>query len=340
MPSLRTALAVLAFGAASLPTRAAPQTDQNARFSEIDRQVAEIPDSLSGDLVYLAGRLSEIGQTEHGKARAIYTWIVSNLRYDTRAYAAGVASWSAPADVLRHRVAVCAGYAKLVRALGTQMGLKTVLIYGYAKEGPLRPDTTPRRVNHSWNAIRLQGRWLLLDATRGAGHVDGDVWITTPKEYYFDTPGPHLAFSHLPIDRKWLLGSPAMSFGSFLGQPAVPIALFTLGFSESAVREAIRENKDARSAALFPDVHEISGLKIRVEDAPARRMIPLGTPLRLAVHAPGVEGIVVGNRTGWKRLARQGDRHTGNFDLSPGVWHVFATFKSRPSAVFLTYEAR
>jgi hypothetical protein len=83
-------------------------------------------------------------------------------------------------------------------------------------------------VNHSWNAIELQGKWYLCDPTWSSGTISSELHAFVKKfdDAYF-LAEPSLFFrSHYPTDTQWMLLEEKPSLQTFLNAPLVYIASF------------------------------------------------------------------------------------------------------------------
>ena len=134
--------------------------------------------------------------------------------------------------MLRRRRAVCQGYAQLTEALGAAMGLRVQVISGWSKGYGFRIGQEFGAPNHAWNAIRIGGRWRLMDPTWGAGYLDERLeFVRRFQEHYFLTDPADFVFDHLPQDPAWQL----------LERPVTPreygeLARLTPGFFRSGLR--------------------------------------------------------------------------------------------------------
>jgi hypothetical protein len=188
-----------------------------ANWSSIDAAVqgiwATTPDSL-------AYRLSAPYFAEGDKVRAIYSWITQNVSYNAGFYNASKRSKPAadPTDtmtiwksgdemtairVMHRKMTVCEGYAKLFKVLCDYAGIESRVIYGY-----VRTNVGSRRfrTNHTWNAVRIDSSWHLLDATWAAGYFNyRDEFIQERNDDYFLTPPKTFIADHYPEDLRWAL---------------------------------------------------------------------------------------------------------------------------------------
>ena len=179
----------------------------------------------------LAKLLAQNATTETEKARIIYAWITQHIAYDLIAYNDAVYNNQYPnveaETVLRDRQTICSGYSNLYFALAEAMNLESAIVIGHAK------GATPnlkrfQDVNHSWNAVRIDGEWYLLDATWGAGSITNSQFSFDYKPYYFATAPKELINNHFPKDRGWQLLTPTYTREDFNDAPNVSDRFYNL----------------------------------------------------------------------------------------------------------------
>ena len=61
--------------------------------------------------------------------------------------------------------------------------------------------------NHAWNAVKIDGKWQLIDTTWGSGYVSDGAYVKQFRETFFLPSPEQLAFSHFPQDAAWQLRS-------------------------------------------------------------------------------------------------------------------------------------
>ncbi|HKI97944.1 MAG TPA: transglutaminase domain-containing protein [bacterium] len=263
-------------GAAARP-RAAQSAALAARdFTAVDRHALRAPAVAERSLDALAAYLAAPARDDADKARVIYRWITDRIAYDADAYFSGRFrnTQRAPEDVLRHRLAVCDGYAGLFLALSRRMGLEAVTISGHAKGFGYRAgQALAGPADHAWNAVRLSGRWYLLDATWGAGTLDAKTHAFRRhfEPLYFLTPPERFVYRHLPEQPEWQLLPRPLTAGQFVALPLTWPAFFRdglalVGPSEGAIRTAgeltlrIQAPPQVRlTAKLLRDGREVAG---------------------------------------------------------------------------------
>jgi transglutaminase/protease-like cytokinesis protein 3 len=180
-------------------------TDNTAIYNNIDR-VARSINYQGNSTTELAALLSRNATTDLEKARLIYSWITNNISYDAAAFFDGSYTRKDPSPeaVLSSRLAVCSGYAYLFQALAKEMNLKASVIEGYAKSDSYGVGMD-KNVNHAWNAIEIDGSWYLVDATWGAGTLEGTTFKPKFNPYYFAIEPQQFIYSHYPVKEKWQL---------------------------------------------------------------------------------------------------------------------------------------
>lgn len=206
-----------------------PLNTANARrlsqqdFSHIDTIAKSI--IYEGDSVdELSGILSQYAKTPAEKARIIYTWIAHNIKYDVSALSAlkdGQLPDVTVENVLRQRATICSGYANLYQELAEKMGLKSVIVEGYARGADFGILPSASQVNHGWNAVEIDGNWYLIDVTWGAGNVKNGVFYPEFEPFYFAPPPSQLIYTHFPQDSQWQLLDNPISRNEFDSLPRV-----------------------------------------------------------------------------------------------------------------------
>lgn len=184
-----------------------PVNLQYKKFTEIDRKAKNI--QYSGNSVEeLANILSSYATTEAEKARIIYTWITHNISYDVIAlqnlFDRNIYPDVKVETVLNTRSTICSGYANLYQQLAKYMGLKSIIVIGYAK-GSDYAVGNDNQVNHAWNAVKIDDDWYLIDTTWGSGTVNDNVFNAQFNPYYFATKPQEFIYTHFPENTQWQL---------------------------------------------------------------------------------------------------------------------------------------
>lgn len=175
------------------------------------------PDSLSR-------MLTNGYKTDRDKVASIFRWITENITYNVRPYynathssarssyddddtgALKPLSERVAIDVLKKRIALCDGYARLFKTLCDYAGIRSEVITGYA-DGGMGRRHLKFTSNHRWNAVYLDSSWRLLDVTWASGYIiySTDNFIQQYNHHYFLTPAEDFIRDHYPEELQWTL---------------------------------------------------------------------------------------------------------------------------------------
>ncbi|MDF1549956.1 MAG: transglutaminase domain-containing protein [Bacteroidales bacterium] len=193
-------------------------------YKQVDEKVKTYPKSFS-NLDKLAGQINKDFKKPEEKARAIYAWIAMNVSYDvkgmnnTKSVSYSYRSEEEKEKIekkmeedlalktMKQKKAVCQGYSTLYKILCEKTALECEIISGTSKTTPQDIGKAPGRMDHAWNAIKLNGKWKLVDATWGAGYMDQSTgkFKKIYSDFYFLTDPDKFFLKHYPEDKKWLL---------------------------------------------------------------------------------------------------------------------------------------
>jgi len=219
---------------------------QQKDFNLIDYEKADnIANKLEGaslkNLPLLTYNLTNDLKTDVEKFRAIYVWVCTNIENDYVSYIrtknkrkkikknnASFLVWNKSYTpkmfqrLVKDKKTACTGYAYLIKEMANLADLPCEIVNGFGRV--LNADLNIKSVpNHSWNAIQLQQKWYLCDATWSAGtfiiNEDIPVFKKNYAEGYFLTSPELFKRNHYPIDKKWLLSDPNYKFEDFLAEP-------------------------------------------------------------------------------------------------------------------------
>jgi len=157
------------------------------------------------------------------KVRDLFTWIAVNLEYDCGNDSVPPLRNISIEQVLKTGKSQCAGYSNLLQYALKQLGMEVVTIKGIAKTAKkdLWWQEKDLKPNHSWNAVKINGQWKLMDATWASGAAD-DSCNTVSHEFspFYFFPDPRkFVLSHLPSDSQWQLLEPPVEQTVFVSNP-------------------------------------------------------------------------------------------------------------------------
>ena len=209
---------------------------QNYEF--VDKTVLAYP-SYS-NLESLSNRIKNDFKTDIHKARAAYTWIANNINYDiettrkTRVF--NTIMYFSESDYQRQlkihlkrkveiallsKKALCEGYSAMFVQLCELLNLESKIIRGIAKVRPSEINSNKKIKNHAWNAIKINGKWQLVDVGWSNGFIDDATgnWVNDFNDFFFFTKPEHFITSHYPELKKWQLLDEVISLKSFYEKP-------------------------------------------------------------------------------------------------------------------------
>ena len=193
-------------------------------FTKVDNTVKAYPKFSDPDK--LAVQVSADFKQDDLKARAIFTWIALNVKYDLAAYGINRQpvgfSYSTQEEkiakqkimredlalkTIRSKKAVCEGYSTLFAVVADKAGLEAVIIPGTSKSHPAHIGKGPGASDHAWNAVKINGEWKLLDTTWASGVVTGEkpAFVFKFNDGYFFAEPDVFFLNHFPDDKQWLL---------------------------------------------------------------------------------------------------------------------------------------
>ncbi|MGB6269155.1 MAG: transglutaminase domain-containing protein [Olleya sp.] len=208
-------------------------------FTRADN-IAKLNDGHSLDnLPLLAHNLTYKLTTDAEKFRAIYFWVCNNIKGDAvqdhkvskkrkqfKNDSLGYLKWNnqykitAFKKLLKHKKTMCTGYAYLLKELCFFANLDCKIINGYGRSVTSNIDSLSM-INHSWNAVKLNNKWYLCDATWSSGYLlNGSTFIKDYNNGYFLTDPILFAKNHFPIDKKWYLND-SLKEATFVVSPIV-----------------------------------------------------------------------------------------------------------------------
>jgi len=188
--------------------------------------VANMPASVETSIASVAQYIAQQEKDPFLRVKALHDYVADRIAYDAPAYFAGQYPPQDAETVFQRRVAVCAGYAKLLEALGQAIGEEIVYVTGDSRSS----TSDLEGQSHAWNAAKIKGQWYLIDTTWDSGSVDRSSGFT--KRYradYLFPPPEVMGITHFPEDTAWQLRSQPISRGEFLRQPILRPQFFAEG---------------------------------------------------------------------------------------------------------------
>jgi transglutaminase/protease-like cytokinesis protein 3 len=176
--------------------------------------------------------------------------------------------------VFAARTAVCAGYSKLMSALGAAAGMEIKYITGYIRDSARRVQVTTgsddsiraslQGVRHAWNAVLIDDEWHLIDATwNDPSGKDGKTIKNNIRTTYLFTPPKLFAYDHIPEDPAWQLVMNPISMGDWARAPMMSPEIGKLGLVlESPTRSQVSVSGEVDIVFDNPYNAQVRGLLV------------------------------------------------------------------------------
>lgn len=162
------------------------------------------------------------------RLKAVHDWVALHIAYDAQALKTKEFPPQTAAAVFLSRRGVCAGYARLMVAIGASSGLDIRYVVGDAKGAGGEVDGA----GHAWNIATVDGKSYVLDATWDAGSVSDDFVFTRGyRSEYLMTPPEIFVRDHLPKEAADQLLAMPIDRGEFMRMPQLRPAFFASGLT-------------------------------------------------------------------------------------------------------------
>lgn len=195
-----------------------------------------LPVFTQSKLVRHTYNITDTTKSKIEQAKDIYTWIVTNIEYDTRQLEKDKKKYT-PVETLKRKKAVCYGYSELFNELCRIVDIESYVIIGYCKGFDYESGDHFIKSNHAWNIIHIDTSWIIVDATWGSGGLSYDYsfrekikkalgkkkgmktdieFVLEPSYDYFNITPMNLIKTHFPLDAKWQLMKHPVSYYAFI----------------------------------------------------------------------------------------------------------------------------
>ncbi|MEW4922818.1 transglutaminase domain-containing protein [Algibacter sp. 2305UL17-15] len=193
------------------------------------------------NLPLLAYKLSNNLNTQVEKFRAIHTWVCSNIESDHgfsektirkrkkfKNDSIAFSNWNTQVEawvfdrLLKDKKTICSGYAYLLKELASLADIECVIVNGYSRTVNTNVEAIDIP-NHSWNAVKLNNKWYLVDATLASGYfyINENIFVKNYNDGYFLASPELFSKNHYPLDKKWLLLNDTLTINEFVKAPLI-----------------------------------------------------------------------------------------------------------------------
>lgn len=182
-------------------------------YATIDRVALAIPVEKTTNTKDIASYILANFKSDNEKARAIFIWAASNFEYDVENMFAlnfNEKQEDKIARVLKTRKGICENYAAVFQDLCRKCGLNAHIVVGYTRQNGFTSF-----IPHGWCAVKVGGKWQLVDPTWGSGYIDNNKFVSKISNEFFKADPSSLIKTHMPFDPMWQLLDYPISFRQF-----------------------------------------------------------------------------------------------------------------------------
>lgn len=265
-------------------------------MESLDSIARNTPDINCKSVKSISDYFLTITRDEKELSRLVFSWVAHNIKYDDFAFNNAVYSNPHPDSVLKTRVAVCAGYSSIFKAIAESANLEVVSIDGFAKGYGFKNGMSVSGSNHSWNAVKYKDNWHLMDVTWGSGfaeNIDGRA-VSKSKfcDYFFDVDPTEFIFNHYPDSNKYQFLNKKITREQFKNLTYVDSrCVFPLGFSADSI---IIKSKVNATYSL-PDVFCSDNINFRIVQAPYTKKLNSNSVYYFEIENMGNRRVVLLN---------------------------------------------
>jgi transglutaminase/protease-like cytokinesis protein 3 len=225
-------------------------------YKSVDSIVKNYPKAFKS-IEKFAKKIESDFTTDIEKTRAAYYWISNNVSYDYKSANSVRSSGYHYYDdselkkvqleyaenVLKEKKSVCEGYSQLLKYVLEQLEVKCEVIDGYAKTEVKEIGKIKNEENHAWNAVYLNEKWQLIDATWSTGNEENNPGYFNFNDAYFLIRPEYLIWSHFPDDKKWQLIKKPISNLAFFYSPIFHSGFYNSGLELTKMKGIIKSNR-------------------------------------------------------------------------------------------------
>lgn len=213
----------------------------NYNFNSADSIAAIYVKHPIDNLQELSEKLTSSLPSDLEKFRAIYKWVCDNIENDYEFYLKNkrmreklndnpveLKEWNRKFHpkvfnkLVKEYKTVCTGYAYLIKELAYYANIEVELINGYGRtaQANIGGAGIP---NHSWNAVNLNDKWYLCDATWSSGSINPQQssFLKEFSEGYFLSDPNLFIKNHYPLDTNWIFLEQQPALEEFLNGPLI-----------------------------------------------------------------------------------------------------------------------
>ena len=226
---------------------------QQNKYAPVDEFVKTYPKKINNqqDLYKFIEAVNKKFFSPEEKVRTAFYWISENIGYSHKAVNDRAYSSKDITSLIQSGEALCSGYANLMEYFCKKFGVECVTIDGTGRSLYSDIVLNPQKLaaDHSWNAVKLNGKWKLIDATWGSGYTNYATGEYQRKrnEKYFLADSKFFIYKHFPLKSEWQLLDTAVNAEKFCNWPYIDEGYFANNITAVAPFELYIDKKPGES---------------------------------------------------------------------------------------------
>ena len=241
---------------------------QSQSFKYVDNVVAQYP--RFSKVEQLVSKIKKDFFSDEDKVKATFYWLANNIRYNLKEYynptqrsynfrysteiekqqKLQAIKDKIVADTFRRKSGVCEDYAQSFKKICDLLNIEAAVIKGNVRTDSNEIGKIANTTNHAWNAVKVNGDWIILDATWSAGYEYNGKWIRKFNNYFFNMPKQKMFKTHYPDNNLWVLRFGRMSIQEFYNQPIYSQTFLSLQAELIAPKTGIINLKSSENITL------------------------------------------------------------------------------------------
>lgn len=205
---------------------------QENKYALVDAFVKNYPQKITNqeDLDKFIEAVNKKFTSPEEKVRTAFYWISENIGYNHKAVADRNYRAKDITSLIQSGEALCSGYANLMEYFCKKFGVECVTVDGTGRSLYSDIVLNPQKLtaDHSWNAVKLNGEWKLIDATWGSGYTNyttGEYQKKRNEKYFLAEP-KFFIYKHLPLKPEWQLLDTTVDADQFCKWPYIDEGYF------------------------------------------------------------------------------------------------------------------
>ena len=165
-----------------------------------------IPEQQRKSVQEIANYIQSNFKGEELQIKAAYFYVISTISYDVT-YSFSTELFSSDEDFVTKTITtkkgVCIHYAKLFKAIISQLGYHCEIVTGYTKQ-----NNQIGKLSHAWCAIKMKdNNWHVFDPTWDSGYVKDEKYFRNLNSNYYKILPSKAIKTHMPFDYLWQFAS-------------------------------------------------------------------------------------------------------------------------------------